>query len=110
MSHDRFAEILGTTRQTVIGWEKGVEPKKYAERLAAFSGFPASAFRRREAESLTGVRQEDRTARLDRRLEALEAADEAKRQEVEALALLVAGLVVRVERLEGAVSEKQGDS
>lgn len=50
LSHDALAAVLGTTRQTVIGWEKGREPKKYADALADFSGFPAWAFRRREAE------------------------------------------------------------
>ena len=47
LSHDKFAELLGTSRQTVIGWERGQEPRLYAEKLAAFSdgyGFPAEAF------------------------------------------------------------------
>jgi hypothetical protein len=52
LSHDRFAAMLGTNRQTVISWENGVEPTRYADRLAEFSGFPASAFRRRQAEAL----------------------------------------------------------
>lgn len=52
LSHDRFAAILGTTRQTVIGWENGVEPIRYAEKLAEFSGFPSNAFRRRQAEAI----------------------------------------------------------
>lgn len=53
LSHDDFAKILGTKRQVVINWEKkGVEPKKFAQALADFSGFPRQAFSRREAEEL----------------------------------------------------------
>lgn len=51
ISHDKLAAELGTTRQTVIGWEGGREPNRYyADRLAEFSGFPAWTFRRRESE------------------------------------------------------------
>lgn len=56
LSHDRFATQLGTTRQTVINWEKkaGIEPSsRYRKKLAELSGFPEEAFSRREAESLT---------------------------------------------------------
>lgn len=56
LSHDRFAERLGTTRQTVINWEKkaGIEPNsRYRKKLAEFSGFPEGTFSRREAEVLT---------------------------------------------------------
>lgn len=53
LSHDRFAERLGTSRQVVISWENGVEPsEQFRRNLAAFSGFPAEAFSRREAERL----------------------------------------------------------
>lgn len=55
MSHDTLAAELGTTRQTVINWEKrgGIEPgPKYREKLAEFSGYPAGAFSRREAEAM----------------------------------------------------------
>jgi len=52
MSHDKLAARLGTTRQTVISWENGVEPKRYADALAKFSGFPREAFLRREGEAL----------------------------------------------------------
>lgn len=55
LSHDRFAAILGTSRQTVIGWERagGPEPQaKYRMALAEVSGFPAEAFSRRLAEAL----------------------------------------------------------
>ncbi len=48
-SHDKLAAILNTSRQTVIGWEKGVQPnERHRESLAAFSGFPESAFLRSE--------------------------------------------------------------
>lgn len=51
LSHDKFAAILDTSRQTVISWEKGTEPKDYADKLAKFSGFPSWAFLRRAAEA-----------------------------------------------------------
>jgi DNA-binding XRE family transcriptional regulator len=38
LSHDRFAAILGTSRQTVIRWEKGTIPRDYAEALSEYSG------------------------------------------------------------------------
>jgi DNA-binding transcriptional regulator YiaG len=40
LSHDRFADLLGTSRFTVIRWEKGQRlPRRlYRERLAALSG------------------------------------------------------------------------
>lgn len=44
------------------------------------------------------------------RLATLEAADEARREELEALAQLAAGLVVRVERLEGGASQRERQS
>ena len=37
-SHDKLATALGTKRQTVINWEHGVEPKRYADKLAALTG------------------------------------------------------------------------
>lgn len=51
-SHDRLAEKLGTSRQMVISWEKGTEPKTYAAKLATVSGFPREAWLRRESETL----------------------------------------------------------
>lgn len=51
-SHDKFAKRLGTSRQQVISWEKGAEPKTYAAKLADVSGFPADAFSRRGSEQL----------------------------------------------------------
>lgn len=53
LSHDDFAEVLGTSRQVVIDWEKpaGAEPKKFVDQLTAFSGFPSEAFLRRTAEA-----------------------------------------------------------
>lgn len=45
LSHDRFAAELGTSRQTVINWEKGTAPTAtYRRKLAAYSGEPESAF------------------------------------------------------------------
>jgi hypothetical protein len=72
LSHDSFAALLGTARQTVIGWEKGTEPKQYAEALAEFSGFPAWAFGRREAEGAVASSVGDRLRVQDGRLERVE--------------------------------------
>jgi DNA-binding XRE family transcriptional regulator len=38
LSHDKFAAALGTSRQTVIRWEKGMIPRAYAQALADYSG------------------------------------------------------------------------
>ena len=51
-SHDKMAAKLKTSRQTVIGWEHGAEPKRYADKLAEISGFPREAWLRREGETL----------------------------------------------------------
>lgn len=83
LSHDAFARILGTTRQTVINWERGAEPRAYAEKLAEFSGFPADAFLRRGAE----VAGEESSLRLLRELRAaVDASAAATAESVEALA------------------------
>lgn len=37
LSHDKFAAALGTSRQTVIRWEKGTIPELYAQALADYS-------------------------------------------------------------------------
>lgn len=68
LSHDRFAKILGTSRQVVINWEKGKNfpNPKSRTRLAKFSGFSDQAFSVREAEAVV----EDS---IDRRLRRLEA-------------------------------------
>lgn len=53
LSHDKFAKVLKTSRQTVINWEGGAQPgETYRKRLASFSGFRAEVFSRREAEAL----------------------------------------------------------
>lgn len=45
-SHDKLAAALGTSRQRVIGWEKGQAPGgEYRDKLAALSGLPADDFR-----------------------------------------------------------------
>ncbi len=54
LSHDKLADILGTSRQVVIGWEKvaGSEPgPKLRAALSEFSGYPSAAFSRRLAEA-----------------------------------------------------------
>ena len=70
-SHDKLAARLGTTRQTVIGWEKGAQPNKhYRGKLAGVSGYPTEAFRRSAAErevwALTETHLKALEARLDR--------------------------------------------
>lgn len=71
MSHDTLADILGTKRQVLIGWEKsGTEPNSASRsKLAQFSGFPPEAFSRRLAEPLV-------EEMLGRRLRGLAEADE----------------------------------
>jgi hypothetical protein len=39
-SADKLGGMLGTTRQTVFGWKKGVFPTRYRDRLIAI-GIPA---------------------------------------------------------------------
>lgn len=44
-SHDKLAARLGTSRQTVIGWEKGGRPgPRYRARLAELTGCPPETF------------------------------------------------------------------
>lgn len=71
LSHDDFAEQLGTSRQVIIGWEKegGSEPKRFVGQLAAFSGFPEEAFLRRTAEVPVREMYGRRLARLEASLE-----------------------------------------
>lgn len=64
-SHDKFAAQLGTSRQTVIGWEKGRWPRDYVSKLVA-AGIPAELF------------EEEARRSVERRLDALE--EQAKRR------------------------------
>lgn len=68
-SHDKLARKLGTSRQQVINWEKGAEPKTYAEKLGEISGFPAAAFTRRGSETLVSETTLDLLRSLRDRLE-----------------------------------------
>lgn len=100
-SHDKLAARLGTNRQTVIGWEKGSQPnRRYRSLLAEVSGFPEELWQRTPAEQeIWGL--------SENRLRALEAADAERQQEIADLAQLVAELTVRVDRLEGGVSQSE---
>lgn len=73
MSHDTFARRLGTSRQTVISWEKpgGTEPRKFADALAEFSGFPREAFLIREGSELLAATMGARLRLLEVRYERL---------------------------------------
>lgn len=72
LSHDRMADALGTTRQTVIGWEKGARPKEESiRRLAAFFDKPADIFRAPATEAVTLHRLADRLEELESALERL---------------------------------------
>lgn len=68
LSHDRFGDAIGTSRQVIIAWEKAESypSPKFQRALAEFSGFTAAAFSVREAEAVV----EDS---IDRRLRRLEA-------------------------------------
>jgi len=73
-SLDKLAALLGTTRQTVIRWEKGSEPNgHYREELAALTGRdPADFVLHREQRP--EVRLDARLARIEHMLERLSAA------------------------------------
>lgn len=65
LSHDKFAKILGTSRQLVIKWEKNeTEPRDFLGALAEFSGFPEAAFSLRGAEALVEESAGPRLQRL----------------------------------------------
>lgn len=45
LTHDEFAQAVGAPeRQSVIRWEKGSTPKRYAERIAMLTPYPPAAF------------------------------------------------------------------
>lgn len=95
MSHDRLAKELGTTRQTVIGWEGGVEPRRFADALAEFSGFPREVWLRRGAEAAS-------LASFERRLRSLEeTVDVAGKETAKALRALTRA----IERLEQRLAD-----
>lgn len=54
LSHDRFADQLGTSRQTVIEWEKGRRRPgpRYRAKLAELSGYPEEMFEGPQVERL----------------------------------------------------------
>jgi transcriptional regulator with XRE-family HTH domain len=46
VSQERFAEMLGTKRETVNKWARGRQtPTQYAAKIAAESGYPAEMFK-----------------------------------------------------------------
>ena len=96
MSHDRLAEALGTTRQTVIGWEKhGRHPSpEYRQRLASFFEVDEDVF-------MDGELDRRRVQSLADRLEEVEAA-------LEELGPLLAGLGDRVTALESQGPSRTG--
>lgn len=66
MNQDEFATAVGAPdRHPVIRWEKGAEPRDYAERIAALTPYPAEAFLRNEEAGLS-------LATIDLRLRSLE--------------------------------------
>lgn len=90
LSLDRLAAALGTSRQTIIGWEGGVEPRRYAEKLAEFSGFPREAWVRRGAEAAS-------LASVDLRLRSIESSVVATAKET---TKALRALTRAIERLE----------
>lgn len=66
LSHDKLARELGTSRQTVISWEKGTVPRKLVDRIVNFSGCPRETWLPGEGEVLV----EDRSAALLQELRA----------------------------------------
>ncbi len=66
MNQDEFATAVGAPdRHADIRWEKGTEPRDYAERIAALTPYPAEAFLRTEEAGLS-------LATIDLRLRSLE--------------------------------------
>lgn len=63
-SHDKLAKALGTSRQTIISWERGTEPKRLLDRLAAFSGCPPETWQRHEGAETVAVSTDDRLRAL----------------------------------------------
>lgn len=49
VSHDRLAAALETSRQTVISWEHGTEPRRLVDRLVELTGCPPEVWLRDEA-------------------------------------------------------------
>jgi hypothetical protein len=88
LSHDKFASALGTSRQTVIRWERGTIPKAYSQALSEYSGgkFKPEDF---NPDLLGGTRRFVPAERLD------------------ALERRHADLELRVERLEKQMSRKR---
>lgn len=95
LSHDRLAKALGTTRQTVIGWENGVEPRRFADAIAEFSGFPREAWLRRGAEAAS-------LASFERRLRSLEDAVESAGKET---SKSIRALTRAIERLDQRLAD-----
>lgn len=70
-SHDKLGQMLGTSRQTIIGWQGGKYPSKlYRDRMIAV-GFPARVFA-----------TIDKTA-IEKRLRVVEAEVASIRKEIE---------------------------
>jgi len=95
-SHDKLAKALGTSRQTIINWERGAQPTRLLHALVEFSGCPPETWRRREA----GAASPEST---DLRLRSLEATIEAAGKET---AKALGALTRAIERLERRLDDE----
>lgn len=99
-SHDRLATKLGTSRQTIIRWERGSFPRAYVEQLREL-GVPE--------ELLTQPQPEDRFEGLERRVELLEDLGRESAGSIRRLERLVRrGFEIRLAELESRVRNLEG--
>lgn len=72
-SHDKLAAELGTTRQTIINWEKrNAQPSSvYRQKLADYSGLTPDDFKHSVVEQAVWALTERRLRRLEGRVDHL---------------------------------------
>ena len=92
-SHDRLARAVGTTRNTIIQWEKGVRPREQWWAALAAAGVPAELL----SEPAEEPSLQERLARLEATLDRIETRQKGTRQDIGRLAKAVVDLTGLVE-------------